>query len=76
MMEILAPDATYDDPTVVHFDQDAIALVGRETIVEFWRKSSEELDARNIDYKITDEGTTSFFNLLIRTSSFCSRIAI
>ena len=53
MRELLAPDATYDDPTVVHFDQDAIALVGRETIVEFWRKSSEELGARNIDYKIT-----------------------
>lgn len=53
MQELLAPDATYDDPTVVHLGQDAIALVGREAIVEFWREASEELSARNIDYEIT-----------------------
>ncbi len=53
MQELLAPDATYNDPTVVHLDQDAIALVGHEAIVEFWRESSEELDVRNIDYEIT-----------------------
>ncbi len=53
MTELLAPDATYDDPTVVHFGQDAIALVGRETVVEFWKKTSEEIGARNIDYDIT-----------------------
>ncbi len=53
MQALLAPDATYDDPTVVHLDQDAIALVGREAIAEFWRESSEEIGARNIDYEIT-----------------------
>ncbi len=53
MQELLTPDATYDDPTVVHLGQNAIALVGREAIIEFFRDSSEELDARNIDYEIT-----------------------
>ena len=53
MMELLAPAATYDDPTVVHFGQDEIALEGREAVVEFWKKTSEEIGARNIDYDIT-----------------------
>ncbi len=53
MKALLAPEATYNDPTVVHLDQDAIALMGRETIVEFWEKTSEELGAQNIDYDIT-----------------------
>ncbi len=53
MTALLAPAATYDDPTVVHFGQDAIALEGREAVVEFFRKSSEEVGARNIDYEIT-----------------------
>ncbi len=54
MTELLAPDATYDDPTVIHFDgQDAISLKGREAVVEFWKKTSEEIGARNIDYDIT-----------------------
>ena len=53
MTELLAPAATYDDPTVVHFGQDAIALEGREAVVEFLKKTSEEIGARNIDYDIT-----------------------
>lgn len=53
MQALLTPDATYDDPTVVHLDQEAIALVGREAIIEFWRETSEELGASNIDYEVT-----------------------
>jgi len=53
MRSLLAVDALYTDPTMVHFDRDAISIQGAENIVAFWRSSSEDSGTNQINYEIT-----------------------
>ena len=48
----LADDAVYTDPTMIHFDRDAIDLAGAEAIVEFWRSSSKSSGTSEIRYTV------------------------
>ena len=53
MSSLLAGDARYTDPTMVHYDRPAIDLVGRDAIVGFWRSSAEDSGTSDISYTVT-----------------------
>ncbi len=50
--ELLHEDAVYEDPTMMHYGSDPIYWIGRDSIVDFWRRSDEDSGSRNIDYRI------------------------
>ncbi len=49
---MLAEDARYYDPTMVHYDRPAIELFNRADIVAFWRSSSEVSGTSAIRYTV------------------------
>lgn len=53
MRSLLAKDAHYTDPTMIYFDREAIDIRGAESIVEFWRSSSEDSGTNQISYETT-----------------------
>lgn len=53
MRTYLAADAIYTDPTMAHYDREPIALVGADSIVEFWSAASNDSGTGQINYAIT-----------------------
>lgn len=52
MGSLLHADAVYDDPTMAYFGDGPIHLMGRDSIVEFWRQSDEESGSRYMEYEV------------------------
>jgi len=54
MASFLADDAVYTDPTMTHYDRDAISLRGSEDIIAFWRGESAASGTSEIRYTVTN----------------------
>ena len=64
MAALLAEDAHYTDPTMIHFDRPAIDLQGREAIAGFWRSSSEGSGTSDITYEVTQCFETAGYHMV------------
>ena len=64
MAALLAEDAHYSDPTMIHFDRPAIDLQGRDAITEFWRSSSEGSGTSDIAYEVTQCFETAGYHMV------------
>ncbi len=64
MAAFLGEGSVYRDVTMAHFDSPAIDLRGVEPIVEFWRKSYEDTDAR-VENRILTRFTAGSWVILV-----------
>ena len=64
MAALLAEDAHYTDPTMIHFDRPAIDLRGRAAIADFWRSSSEGSGTSDIAYEVTQCFETAGYHMV------------
>jgi hypothetical protein len=52
MASLLDTGASYVDPTMAHFNREPVELIGRKSIVDFWRTSSQESSSQDIRYEL------------------------
>lgn len=64
MAGLLADSAHYTDPTMTYYDRPGIDLRGRDTIVEFWRSSSEDSATSDISYTVTQCFETAGYHMV------------
>ena len=64
MASHLSESAVYVDPTMIHYDRDAIHLEGREAIIDFWSGESNGSGTSDIEYTVANCMETAGYHVV------------
>ncbi|MEM1404275.1 MAG: nuclear transport factor 2 family protein [Pseudomonadota bacterium] len=64
MASHLSESAVYVDPTMIHYDRDAIRQEGREEIIEFWSGESDGSGTSDIEYTVASCMETAGYHVV------------